>query len=85
MQMTQNRIDQETETDAHYALKSAGAITPCRVHPYIFIRPHNAEAERAAYAIRTAMMKRSGDMRWRQELLDEVADTLDRTEDECFT
>jgi hypothetical protein len=82
--MTENRFD--WETGAHEALKKAGAIRPCQVHPDICVRTHDAEAERAAYAIGTNMLKRGDgdDRRWRQEFMSEIAGTLDQTHDTCF-
>jgi hypothetical protein len=74
----------EWESGAQEAHAKAGSIRPCKVHHDIFVRTHEPDAERAAYAIRTNMLKRSGDMRWRHELLSEVADTLEQTPDSCF-
>jgi hypothetical protein len=74
----------EWESGAQEALYEARAIRPSKRHYDIFVRTYDAEAERGAYAIRTAMLERSGDMRWRREFLDEVADVLERTEDTCF-
>ena len=72
------------ESGAQEALYKAGAIRPCLCHFDIFVRTHDRDAERAAYAIRTGMLKRSGDMRWRTEFLGELADVLERTGDTCF-
>jgi hypothetical protein len=66
------------------ALYKAGAIRPCNRHFDVFIRTNDPDAQRAAYAIRTSMLKRSGDMRWRKEILSLMADNLSQTGDTCY-
>jgi hypothetical protein len=72
------------ESGAQEALYVAGAIRPCPCHFDIFVRTRDRDAERAAFAIRTNMLKRSGDMRWRTEFIGELVDELERIDDACF-
>jgi hypothetical protein len=69
----------------HYPLVKSGAIESCPDHSDVFVRTHDREAERLAYAIGTNMVKaeNAGDS-FRKCFMEAIADTLAQTNDKCF-
>ena len=55
-------LTKDWETGARDALVKSSAIEPCRAHFDIYLRTHDKDAERRAYAIGTNMLK-SGEVR----------------------
>jgi hypothetical protein len=73
------------QLDANQALLKAGALRPCRCHYDIYLRTNDADAERAAYAIWTNMLKQSeGGLQHRRDFMDHLADTLASAPETCF-
>jgi hypothetical protein len=77
--------EQDWETGARDTLITSGAIRPCPEHFDIYVGTHDKQAERAAYAIGTNMLK-AGAVREgpREEFMSLIAAALDQTPETCF-
>lgn len=69
---------------ARSAVLRAKAVKPCPAHKHILVRVGDPDAERRAYALATATLKREGRMFLREDLMPAIKDELDMAADgEC--
>jgi hypothetical protein len=61
----------------------AGAIKPCRIHPYFTIDLGDQDAEKRAYAMGTKHWKKDNMMVERAEFMDAIKDAIEMSADEC--
>jgi|HubBroStandDraft_6_1064221.scaffolds.fasta_scaffold3210751_1 hypothetical protein len=67
------------------ALVRAGALRACPEHHDIYVRTHDKEAEKAAYAIGTVMLKRrESGLQHQTEFMDSIAFALANAPEACF-
>jgi hypothetical protein len=75
----------DAKLDPNEALLKAGALRRCPRHHDIHLRTHDSDAEKAAYAIWTNMLKRSdGGLQHRTDFMSLLSTTLADAPHTCF-